>query len=166
MTNHTGNESPVGLSTDIERRMGVFKSLTDVPGRHRLSNFAAQFEDEDTFDIWAEENVEAEWRADEVRLVESRWKDHMERRGRHHALAEPEDVDLFFGTLLDEMTLRRAHRPYWVELERFYSWLAWHTAYPHRYNPVHMAAAGYQHAARLWEYKVTTVRNQSKRYNE
>lgn len=165
MTNHTGNETPVGKSTDVESRMGVFKRLDDVSPRYRLENFATQFEGEETFETWATENVNAGWRRDEVNLVKRRWIDHMDDRGRHHALATPEDVEYFFEGLLDEMTLRRVHRPYWVELDRFYSWLAWHADYRHAYNPVRMAAAEYSSAGRVWEYKVTNIRNRSKNYD-
>ena len=160
----SNTESRAVKSTVVERRMGVFKSLSDVPSRYRLECYSARFDGQDTLGEWAAENVAKEWRATEVDLLTSRWVGHMDCLGRHHALATPKDVDGFIAGLLDEMTIERVHRPYWVELERFYEWLAWHTDYPHCYNPVRMAAAQHPAAGRVWEYKVTNVRNQSNHY--
>lgn len=161
MTNHDGNLKPVEKSTDPRERMGVFKSADEVSNRYRLSNFSRQFEDRDVWQAYANEILDedcSESHRKRTNRAGRRWKEHMAERGRHHALATPDDVDSYFGTILETNALRTAYMPYWVRLNEFYEWLLWHTEYPHVYQPVLMAAASGDHAPQLWEFMVDEVR--------
>ena len=161
MTSHDGNRTPVGKSTDPNKRMGVFKKLDDVPPRYRFDRHAAKYEGRD---VWAEFEAEqleqygSQRFRQNIERVGCRWKEHMNDRGRHHAIATPEDVDSFFGETIGDLKTGTKYLPYWVKLEDFYSWLLWHTDHKHRYNPVLMAAANYEHAGEIWAYKITTKR--------
>lgn len=140
---------------------GVFKSIDEVSNRYRLSNFSKQFGDRDvwkayTDDILDDDCSEGHW--ERAERAGRRWKEHMAKRGRHHALATPDDVDVYFETVLETNALRTAYMPYWVRLNEFYDWLLWHTEYPHVYQPVLMAAANGEHVPRLWEFIIDEVR--------
>ncbi|WP_222919107.1 hypothetical protein [Natrinema sp. SYSU A 869] len=145
---------------DPRNRIGVYKRLADVPDRYRLENQAAEYEGRD---VWSE-FIEYERETvgyDSDRYIQNSerceryWKEHMEDRGRHHALATPTDVETFISGLLDRMESRTAYQPYWVRLESFYDHLQWRVDHPHRYHPVVMAATVPESAARrVWEEKL------------
>ena len=147
-------------ATDPEGRMGVYKRLADVPDRYRLHHHADAYEG---LEVWAEfmSYEREEYGYDSYRYeqnsatCEHRWKEHMADRGRHHALAQPADVETFMSGLLDRMKVETAYQTYWSRLEAFYDWLQWHTEHPHHYHPVLMAAAESEYAALLvWEEKI------------
>lgn len=143
--------------TEPRGRMGVFKSLESVPPRYRLAHHVEAYEGRD---VWAKFMGEERERYDSERFIENcqrverRWKDHMADRDRHHALATPKDVEVWFEALLEGMKPRSAYNPYWVRLEAFYDWLLWNRDHSHVYNPVLMAAEQYPTAGRLWEEKI------------
>jgi len=131
-----------------------------VPDRYRLYHHADAYEGRD---VWAAfiAYEQAEHGYDSHRYEQNsatcgrRWKEHMADRGRHHALATPEDVETFMSGLLDRMKPDTAYSGYWTRLEPFYTWLQMHTEHPHRYHPVLMAAAvPGSTAAALWDVKL------------
>ena len=143
--------------TEPRGRMGIFKSLEDVPDRYRLKYYTEPYEGRDVWDEFMTEERErytSDRFLQNTQRVERRWKDHMAERERHHALATPEDVETWFESLLQQMKPRSAYNPYWVRIEAFYDWLLWNRDYPHVYNPTLMAAEQYPTAARLWEEKI------------
>ena len=150
-------------STDPADRMGVYKSIGDVPERRRLSQHAAAY---DGRDVWSEylhehlfDRVTGERGRKDARRVGDRWQAHMDDCGRHHALATPDDVEAWSASLLDELTLRTAYN-YWSSVERFYRWMQWHAEFPHLYNPFLMAAAVSGSATRkLWDKKMQRGRS-------
>ncbi|MFC4550446.1 hypothetical protein ACFO3H_09025 [Halorussus sp. GCM10023401] len=83
-----------------------------------------------------------------------RWKEHLDWRERHHALAGPTDVEAWIGNLLEQVSLDTAYNTYWVKIERFYGWLQNHPNHPHLYHPVLMVAANLEHAGRVWDKKI------------
>lgn len=139
--------------------MGVYKSLDDVPRHHRLGHYVESYAGRD---VWAEfveanrDRYASERSREDSRRIERRWKDHMADRGRHHALARPEDVETWIVWLLDRMKPSTAYNPYWVRLEALYDWLLWHRDHPHVYNPVLMAAAEGPAAGEVWAEKIAT----------
>lgn len=141
-------------SNSPANRLGVFKRLNDVPTRRRLFQYESVYAGQDT---WAEyrATVELSERMDyEWGLFSRRWKEHIEERGRHHALAQPQDVETWSATLVDQFKIDRAYQ-HWNVIEGFYDWLRWHTDHQHTYNPFHMAAVESESAAReVWEYKM------------
>ncbi|EMA43158.1 hypothetical protein [Halococcus saccharolyticus] len=138
--------------------MGVYKTLDEVPDRYRFYQHAAAYDGRDVWDEYLETHLWERGSSDkfkkDTRLVERRWKAHMDDRGRHHALATPEDVNAWFESLLDQLALWSAYTPYWVRIEDFYRWLQWHTDHPHTYHPVLMAAAEYDAASKVWAEKI------------
>jgi len=151
-------------STDPTDRMGVYKSIGDVPDRRRLSQHAAAYDGRDVWTEFVAANEDRYATEDSRRRVARAgevWKDHMDERGRHHALATPEDVETWSTALLDEYTVGHAYNGYWVRVEAFYSWLQWHTEHPHVYQPVRMAAADPDAPASrtIWEEKVSRRRD-------
>jgi len=143
-------------SSDPHRRIGVYKTLDQVPEHHRLANSATTFAGRDVWAEYVEHELAgaAETVQYETGLVEESWKDHMQQRGRHPALARPADVESWAVTLLDRMQPKRAYNPYWVRLDEFYTFLLWHTEYPHSYHPPRMAAGQDGAASRIWDFKV------------
>jgi hypothetical protein len=120
-------------------RLGVFKQFEDVPARRRLRQFSNVYEGRD---VWSDYRATADLSArmgEEWDLFARRWKEHMNSRGRHHALAHPDDVEAWSAWLLDQFRVDRSYQ-HWNVIEGFYAWLMWHTAHRHTYNPFHLAA--------------------------
>ncbi|MFB6310160.1 MAG: hypothetical protein ABEH64_03145 [Salinirussus sp.] len=146
-----------------DKRMGVYTRLEDVPDRYRLYHHEAAYAERD---VWEEYLTEyfldtfgTDYTEQYARRAGRDWKEHMTERGRHHALATPEDVDTWCTALVDRMKPRSAYQNYWTKLERFYSWLQTHTDHPHVYHPVLMAAAEYPAAGQIWDIKIGTWRD-------
>lgn len=104
-------------SLDPTDRLGVYKRLSDVPDRYRLSNHAAAYEGRD---VWHEFCTEYEYaQADDNRYEEEvdragdRWQGFTAERGRHHALATPDDVEAWCVDLLSNRSTRRTY-DYWL----------------------------------------------------
>lgn len=150
------------VSDDVTDRLGVFKTLAEVPEEYRLCRHDRLFAGRDAYAAWETENIDAEWALKESGRVERRWKSHMEARGRHHALATPADVEAFLADLADDVQIERVYTPYWLFLKRFYHWMAWHTDYPHRYNPVLMACVEHSTSEQVWNYVMNDVKTDFK----
>lgn len=139
---------------DPRNHLGVYATLDDVPEEHRLRNFEESFEDRDAFEEYLEMIVLPEvetlrW-LKRIERVGREWTEHMTDRGRHHALATPDDAEAWAARLIDDYEIRTAHRR-WKRIERFYDFMRWDVRYPHVYNPLLMAAVPDDSAARrLW----------------
>jgi len=135
-------------------RLGVYKRLEEVPSGRRFHQFASGYAGKDTWagyraTVELSDHMSEEW----GRFVR-RWKNHMDDRGRHHALARPDDVESWSVSLLEQFSTDRAYQ-HWNVIEGFYSWLMHHTEHPHTYNPFHMAAAADGSSARkIWNRKM------------
>jgi hypothetical protein len=142
------SEDPLG-------RLGVYKSIEDVPDRYRLRVHESKYAGRDVWQEYRESELSgaAETVRRETDLVERSWKKHMEDQGRHHALATPSDVETWIPKLLERMQLVRAYNPYWVRLEEFYDYLMWHKDHPHVYHPPRMAAGLDGSANEIWTVK-------------
>lgn len=146
------------VSDDITDRLGIFKTLEEVPPEYRLRRHEQLFAGRDAYAAWQAENINAEWARKESGRVERRWKTHMDARSRHHALATPTDVETFLTELANDVKIDRLYSPYWLYLKRFYHWMAWHTDYPHRYNPVLMACVEHPTSETIWNYVMNDVK--------
>lgn len=148
------------ISPDPNDRMGVFKCLADVPDRYRLKQHAAAYDGEDTYNEYLIEKLlpdhpdATDKYRKSVQRAGRRWKAHMDDRGRHHALATPEDVEAWCTDLLDRHTVGTACAQYWLRIEGFYSWLQAHPQHPHTYHPVWMAVAQYPESKVVWNSKL------------
>ena len=153
-------------SADPADRVGVYKQFADVPARYRLQQHAAAYADRD---VWAEFMAVQREQYDSDRFEQvsanaaADWKDHMTERGRHHALATPDDVEAWCAELLDRLALRTAYNKYWIRIEQFYDWMLWHTDHPHLYHPPRMAAVEYSDgsAGNIWAKKISHNRRPS-----
>jgi site-specific recombinase XerD len=138
--------------------MGIYKRLADVPDGRRLNQYAAAYDGRDVWDefltMYLFDRFDSERFKEDARRAGRRWESHMDSRGRHHALATPADVDAWCEHLLDTLAIKTAYNQYWVQIERFYSWLQQQRAHPHTYQPVLMAAANGEHASDLWSEKI------------
>ena len=147
------------LSPDPVARMGVYKRFDDVPDRYRLNHHADAYAGRD---VWEEflltyllVKYNSETFQQRARRAGRHWSNHMETRGRHHALATPDDVEAWCIELLERLEVTTAYNEYWVCLERFYTWLQWHTDHPHTYQPFLMAAAESDAAQTIWKKKIS-----------
>ena len=149
--------SPEVKPQDPKKRLGVYKALEEVPERRRLYQNSASYEGRDVWMEYVRERLYEGSRADSTKKrwkrIEAEWKDHMEERGHHHALATTQDVEAWSEDLLGRMSVTTA-RWKWENVERFYRWLLWHTEYPHTYSPFLMAAARDGPSAEIWEDKM------------
>lgn len=135
-------------------RLGVFKQLSDVPESRRLYQHANSYEGNDIWEAYREQYNLSDRMSSEWELFASRWKEHVEERGRHHALARPEDVEAWSDELLSRVSVNRAYQ-HWNVIEGFYEYLKWQTEHPHTYNPFHMAATDVESSTRtIWNYKM------------
>jgi len=137
--------------------MGVYKRLEQVPDEFRLRRYCDRYRENDVwqaFERAKRDAFDSESFRDTFRKAGRTWKEHMERRGRHHALGTPRDVETWCATLTQDRTLETVYKEYWVRLEAFYSWLQWHTDHPHVYQPVLMAAANHEISRAVWWTKM------------
>ena len=155
-----GRMARAGLSTDPEARMGIYKRLHEVPDRYRLEQYASSYRNRDVWAEWltARQNEDGElstYLQRRLDITERSWKEHMKSRGRHHALAGPDDVETWVEAFVDgTWQLRTIYEGYWVHVAQFYHWLRFHTDHPHAYDPVLMAAADSGASSRVWACKV------------
>lgn len=149
------------ISSNPHHRLGVYKTLEDVPPHNRLRNYSEAFEDRDLWGEYVEQELHSA--ADSVKyetsIVKKSWKSHMETRGRQPAFARPADVESWVTELLEEIGSKRAYNPYWVRIEDFFSYLMWHTQFPHVYHPPLMAANADGAIAQIWELKIQITIN-------
>jgi hypothetical protein len=137
-------------------RLGVFKELSDVPDGRRLYHLAPAYEGRDTWGdyratVELSDRMSVEWDR-----FARRWKEHMDERGRHHALARPDDVETWSAELVERFSIGRAYQ-HWTVIEGFYDWLLWHTEHRHTYNPFHMAVVDAENNSRqIWNRKMET----------
>jgi len=142
------------MAQSLRDRLGVFKQLSDVPEGRRFYQYGSSYEGKDT---WADYRATVELSdrmSEEWERFARRWKAHMDERGRHHALATPDDVETWSEELLSQFSRDRAYQ-HWNVIEGFYDWLMWHTDHRHTYNPFHMAACEPASNAReIWTRKM------------
>lgn len=144
---------------DPRGRMGVYQTLEDVPNLYRLSKHEAEYDGVDVWGDWQalrlERNTSDRFRQNITRTGR-KWKGHMDERGRHHALATPADVEAFFEWIIDDKgwKVSTAYQPYFNQLSTFYDWLLWNVNYPHRYDPVLMAAAAGEFTGKVWQAQI------------
>jgi len=136
--------------------MGIYKQLEDVPIEHRLAQYGDRYDGRDVWSEWAAQAMEdrSERYVAHVERTERSWKSHMADRGRHHALARPAEVESWAETILGRCQPLSAYQIYFTKLEACYTWLQYHTAHPHLYHPVWMAAANYDATATIWDAKM------------
>lgn len=143
-------------ATTPEGRMGVYKSLDEVPDRYRLASYASAYADRDVWDEYLEAGVlpdaNHERVVEDVRRYGRYWKDHTADAGVHHALATPRVVESYSEWLVADKSPITACR-YWYRVDQFYQWLVTHADHLHVYNPVRMAAAEFNHSQTLWEWQ-------------
>lgn len=149
------------LPTDPRRRMGVYKSLAEVPDRYRLKHHADAYEGRDVWGEFMDEHPRYSANK-KTKRVGRYWTAHMEERGRHHALATPADVETFITDLLEDRTPMTVYSPYWSQVESFYDWLQWHTDHPHHYHPILMATIEGEASAQMWEMSMSRNRRRQK----
>lgn len=143
--------------TDPASRMGIYKVIDTVPDRHLLDQYSDRYEGYDVWSEWADQATAkhtSERFANLVERTERSWKQHMNDQGRHHALANPIDVDTWSRTILTRCQPLSAYQIYFTKLESFYEWLQFHTDHPHLYHPVWMAAANFEATATIWDAKM------------
>lgn len=131
--------------------MGVYKRLDDVPDRYRLHHHASAYESRDVWNEYLTEHLYPDGSVPQAKeRFGNRWKDHINERGRHHALATPEDVETYSVSLLDQFAVSTASE-YWTSIKRFYGWMQEHTEHPHLYHPFLMAADKYEASGEIRE---------------
>lgn len=135
-------------TSDPRSRTGIYNTYQEVPPHHRLEQKVNKYSDQN---IW-EHFVEERGVADRAYPAMNRFQRVMEGRGVHYAFPHPTDVDAYCDHLIDfAVTTIRSHYTY---LNYFFEWLRYHTEYPHRYNPLLVAAVEYENSARVFQYYV------------
>jgi len=149
---------------DPARHLGVYKSLDEVPERYRVRQHAAKYEGRDVWTEWVETAKAGSWESESsqnrLRLVQEKWNGLVADRGRHHALAQPSDVEAYAEEIAD-LSKQYAMATYWRPVEQLYRWLMMHTDHPHRYNPVWIAASQNESARKMWDHQITLNRDKS-----
>lgn len=155
MAEQKGYNGNISAPKEPRKRMGVFKTLDDVPDQYRLATSQARFEGSDPWERWyAETKDHSERTRHDYERAKRLWVEHMEEKGRHYALARPSDVEEWL-TEVDNSSARRLYNACYCPLDGFYSWLATHAEYPHVYNPVMMAVVEGGTARRAYDYRTT-----------
>lgn len=147
------------ISPEAQDRLGVYKRLEDVPDRYRLEQYEASYAGRD---VWREyvsartETYDTDSFKKRVTRAGEHWREFMELRERHPALATPEHVAAWATAVSVCRKPRTAYETYWAHVEGFYNWLKNHTEHPHVYNPVLMAVANDPNKAirAIWQKKM------------
>lgn len=137
--------------------MGVYRSLDGVPDRYRLGNYEAAYADRDVWAEWVDTLDLTNYLEETLERAEREWKAHMDDQRRHHALARPEDAVAWATALLDgSRGVGTAYNRYWVQVEKFYTWLQTHVDHPHVYHPFWMAVVADRDGptGRIWNKKI------------
>ena len=128
--------------------------MSNVPQSRRFYQYTSAYEGQDTWADYRAKHDLSDRMSEEWERFARRWKDHMDERGRHHALARPDDVEAWSTWMLNSFSVDRAYQ-HWNVIEGFYDWLKWHTEHPHAYNPFHMAAVESESNTRkIWSRKM------------
>lgn len=149
-----------GVSADPADRIGVFKSLCDVPTRYRLYLHRDAYAGRNVWNEYLSEYIRKEYTSVSDRFYRRAehagelWIDHMYEQDRHHALARPMDVVSWVESLLETRTNRTVYLQYWVRLEEFFTWLQSHCAHPHTYHPALMAVSDSEAVGDVWHEKI------------
>jgi hypothetical protein len=152
-------------TADPQDRMGVYARLDEVPDRHRLGNYIDAYAGRDVWGEWVDSQGEiSDALVDNLRRANDSWSAFVTDRGRHPALAQPSDVVAWSAVLLDaNRSVRTAYRRYWVQVEKFYTWLQNHVDYPHVYHPFWMAVVEDRDGAtgEIWDEKTARTGDSS-----
>lgn len=144
------------VRTDPADKLGVYKSVDKIPTRNKLSFHEPSFEGRD---VWTEYmgSVGSSWSKTTITRYERTgryWKGFMADRGRHHACAEPSDVEQFLKEQEGRMATKSLYGERFVPLEDFYEWMARSVEFPHVYNPVLMACTSDGITRSMWNYRL------------
>lgn len=158
---------------DPNARMGVFKSMSEVPDRYHLSNYANEFHGDDTWTQYLLLRYDGTVNQAQGQLSVSRARE-VERCGRyfkqfmhynrdtHHAIGTAGDIEAFLSAVKDgyenptkqPRTITTVYDTYFAPVNRFYDWLQSWVDFPHRYQPVLMACADGGVAQECWNYRM------------
>lgn len=145
--------------TKPEQYAGAFQHSSEIPPRYRLETYAGQYRGEDTYDEYVQEVLYPEHDSDRLRSSVKRarfsWFQHMDKVGRHHALARPEDAGDWCRKLLAaDRTPETCYEYYYNRIYQFYTHLKCHNDHPHLYNPLLLAAIEYDAAREIWMCRI------------
>lgn len=144
--------------TEPDQYAGAFTSYEEIPQRYRLSTYAGQYRGEDTWEEYLQAELvgqRSEKYIRDARRGGSSWRQHMQSRNRHHALATPADANAWAEELLDsDRSFETCYKNYFIRIYRFYDWLKHSHQHPHHYNPLLLAAIEYDASHRLWMYRI------------
>lgn len=137
---------------------GAIQHYDNIPQRYQLATYAGHYRDDETWSRYVEEVLLEEYDSDRMRqaarLAGTSWNEHMEERGRHHALASPEDVDTWCVALLEDRAPKTCYEYYFLRIYDFYEYLKSDFQHPHLYNPVLLASIDYEAPRTIWMVRV------------
>lgn len=145
--------------TQPEQYAGVFQEYSSIPARYRLETYKNQYDGKNTWESYRDNvllvNHDTKSMRQKARLAGDSWQEHMQDRGRHHALATPADANAWCKELLDTGSTRRhCYEYYFLRIYDFYDHLKTNADHPHLYNPLLMAAINYDAARQLWMHRI------------
>lgn len=147
--------------TKPEQFAGAFQQYSEIPSRYRLETYSGQYQGRDTWMCYRDQVLLEEHDSKHMRQAARKagdsWLTHMEKQGRHHALATPQDANSWCQKLLDGDRVRRTcYEHYFVRIYQFYDYLKENHLHPHLYNPLLLAAIEYEAARDIWMYRIDT----------
>lgn len=147
--------------TTPEQYAGAFQHYDEIPVQYRLDTYTGQYREDDTYDRYMQEVLLPEYDSkrfrDSAKRAKKSWVDHMKDRGRHHALATPEDAEIWCEKLLNgDRTVGTCYEYYYNRIYQFYEYLKYHYQHPHLYNPLLLAATGYDSAREIWMFRINS----------
>lgn len=159
-----------------EQYAGAFQAYEDIPQRYRLETFEGHYRNDETWERFVEEVLledhDSKRRRKTADLAGASWLEHMGRRDRHHALAQPRDVESWCQSLLEDKVPKTCYEYYFIRVHDFYDHLRCSHRHPHLYNPVLIAAIQNDAARKIWmvrvnhRERVAERREESGRYDE
>jgi len=147
--------------TEPEVFAGPFQHFEEIPPRYRLETYAPQYRGQSTWTHYCEDVLFEQHESDHMQKTAQKagrsWRNHMQDRNQHHAIATPEGANVWCQKLLDgERCRRTCYEQYFIRIYQFYDYLKGSCQHPHLYNPLLLAAVEYDEARYLWGYRIDT----------
>lgn len=144
--------------TTPEDYAGALQHLEEIPSRYRLETYESEYRGEDVWDDYVHQVVLQEHDSERMRrtlrLAGDSWLEHMHDRGRHHALASPDDANAWCEDLIEEKARRTCYDYYFIRIYDFYDYLRSSSQHPHLYNPLVLAATRYDTVRHIWMHRI------------
>lgn len=148
---------------DPARYLGVYETIEDMPEMYHPNTYESVFADRDVIGEYIEGPIAEREMTDARRTHKQntlrKWEGFMDDRGRHPALALPQDVEAWLSQWAEDRAESSVQRYYFDPIHLMYTWMFESHEFPHVYHPVRMAACVEGSVAAMCWYRIKNKRS-------